>query len=175
MKATPAIRFLLIFTGSYLVLNLLYGLYIESQYPLPDALTTSVSKQVGAITNFLGRSTEVSIHPVKPTLSLKEGDDTVVNVYEGCNGVNVSIVFLSFIVAFGGRIRQMSWFLPVALMLIHGVNLARLLVLYFLSVSGSRYFHYFHKYLFTAFIFAFVFLLWWAWIRLSRKSIDHHQ
>lgn len=171
MKISPAIRFLMVFAGSYLLLNLGYGLYIESTYPSPDRVTAWVSRQVRGIALIFDRPTQLQVHAEKPTVVLSERGKTIVNIYEGCNGVNVAIVFVSFILAFGGRGSIMAWFLPLGLVLIHGVNVARLLVLYALSVNGSRYFYYFHKYLFTAIIFSFVFLLWYFWMRLNAKTI----
>ena len=115
----------------------------------------------------LGYNAHAIPNPDGPTVRMMSGDQIILNVFEGCNGLNVIIVFLAFILAFGGSVRKMFWFIPVGLLAIHAFNLGRIMLLYFLSYTGSNYFHYFHKYLFTAVIYGAVFFLWWLWIILN--------
>lgn len=161
----PAIRFLVIFVSSYLLLSLVYGLWIESLGNQPDFMTRMVSEQVAAFVRILGYPALVQQNLAAPTVFILQGDSIVLNVFEGCNGLNVMIVFLSFVLAFGGA----SWqrivlFISGGAIAIHMANLLRLLWLYGLSFVDMRLFHYFHKYLFTAFIYLLVFVLWWFWI-----------
>jgi exosortase family protein XrtF len=167
----PALRFLGYFLGSYFVLNLIYGVWIESLGKNPDALTYLVSFQSGEVLDTFGYDASVVPNQTEPKVALMNYGQTVINVFEGCNGVNVFIVFFSFIVAFGGRINRMLWFIPVGIVVIHVSNLFRILFLFWLAEQGSTYFYYFHKYLFTAAIYAVVFVLWWIWIKnLSIRS-----
>lgn len=165
----PALRFLGYFLGSYFVLNLIYGLWIESLGQHPDAMTHLVSYQSGKILELLGFEASVVLSQTGPTVGLMNGGQTVLNVFEGCNGINVFIVFFSFLLAFGGSIKKMLWFIPLGLVVIHLSNLMRILLLFWLAERESHYFYYFHKYLFTAAIYAVVFVLWWIWIKQTRS------
>lgn len=168
----PALRFLGYFLGSYFVLNLIYGVWIESLGQHPDAMTHLVSDQSGKILELLGYNASVILNTTAPTVKLMNGGQTVLNVFEGCNGVNVFIVFFSFVLAFGGRRRRMVWFIPLGLVAIHAANLIRILFLFWLAEQGSNYFYYFHKYLFTAAIYAVVFVLWWIWIKWGNTIVS---
>lgn len=163
----PTLRFLLIFLSVYFVLNLLYGLWIESLGTRPDFATHWVSAQSANLMSALGYDAMAEQNPDGPTIRMLSGDRVILNVFEGCNGLNVVIVFMAFILAFGGPVRKMSWFIPLGILAIHLCNLGRIMLLYFLSYSSSNYFHYFHKYLFTAVIYGAVFFLWWLWIILN--------
>lgn len=161
----PALRFLLIFVVLYLVLNGLYALWIAGWYPQADPATRWVGQQTAACLRWGGYHLELVPVSDKPLIGFVNNNDTVINLFEGCNGINVMIVFISFVIAFGGPVRKMIPFILGGLLLIHGLNLVRVGFLFWLAETDSTWFYYFHKYLFTAFLYAFVFVAWWIWIR----------
>ena len=163
----PALRFLLIFLSVYFVLNLIYGLWIESLGTKPDIATHWVSSQSAKLVSLVSEEARALPNTEGPTIMILTGDRIILNVFEGCNGINVVIVFLAFILAFGGSTQKMLWFIPIGLLVIHVFNLGRIMLLYFLSYNNSTFFYYFHKYFFTAVIFGVVFILWWLWIILN--------
>jgi exosortase family protein XrtF len=99
-----------------------------------------------------------------PTVFLKVGEYVVLNIYEGCNGINVLIVFSAFIVAFNGNTRKLLWFIPFGILIIYASNLLRLVFLYWTAMNFQSYFYYVHKYVFTSIIYAVVFVLWLIWV-----------
>lgn len=159
----PALRFLGIFVGLYLVLNLLYGWWIE-QYDQADPATVVVTRQSSWLLNAIGEGTYTKPKLNTRTISIYKGSRIVVNVFEGCNGINVAIVFISFMAAFGGDRKKIMWFIPLGLVLIHLANLLRVSGLFLVAEYFEQYFYYVHKYAFTASIYVMVFLLWWIWI-----------
>ncbi len=169
----PALRFLGIFVGLYLVLNLLYGWWIE-RYDQADPVTVFVTNQSSALLNIFGEETHTKPKLNTRTISIYKGSRRVVNVFEGCNGLNVAIVFIAFMVAFGGDRKKILWFIPTGLLLIHLANLLRVSGLFWVSEYSQQYFYYVHKYAFTASIYLMVFVLWWIWIeRINGVSIRH--
>ncbi|HLZ17075.1 MAG TPA: exosortase family protein XrtF [Cyclobacteriaceae bacterium] len=161
----PAIRFVLMFVGLYLMGNLVYGLYISSLGNTPDEITDLVSGQSAwVLNNLLGYDVNAVLNSAGPTVFLKTGQRVVLNVYEGCNGINVFIVFAAFIIAFSGSRRSALWFIPLGILILHACNLLRIAFLYWTAVNLQRYFYYVHKYIFTAFIYAVVFVLWMIWV-----------
>jgi len=170
----PAIRFVLIFVGLYFVGNLVYGLYISFKGNAPDEITRLVADQSAwLLTKAFGYEVDAVPNTVGPTVFLITGEYKVLNVFEGCNGINVFIVFAAFIVAFNGNQRKLYWYIPLGILILYACNLLRIVFLYWTAVSFHRYFYYVHKYIFTGTIYAVVFILWIIWVNQlnDRKKI----
>ena len=170
----PSILFLVKFVGLYLVLNLLYGVYVNSYAPQPDPATIWVSNQTGALLGLLGYDTSTSIYAEDPSVWLNDGQTAVISVYEGCNGLNVMVIFVSFLLAFGKPRKELLWFIPLGLLIIHLMNLFRVGLLFNVSLSFPDFMYFFHKYFFTAILYVVVFILWWYWVTriLKRYKTD---
>jgi len=165
----PAFRFLAIFVGLYLGLNILYGLWISSYDLAVDPATTIVTRQSSAILNLFGENTNTKTKESSPSISIFNPSGVVINVFEGCNGINVMIVFVSFLFAFGGHWKKVTWFLLLGLVIIYVANLLRVITLYYVAEYWETYFYYVHKYLLTAILYMLVFALWWLWI----EKVNH--
>ncbi len=161
----PAIRFVLIFVGLYFTGNLVYGFYISLHGNTPDAVTKLVSEQSAwFLTHVFGYEVNAVSNATGPTVFLKTGEYNVLNVFEGCNGINVFIVFTAFIVAFNGNLRKLLWYVPFGILILYASNLLRIVFLYWTAVTYHRYFYYVHKYIFTGAIYGVVFILWIIWV-----------
>lgn len=168
----PALFFLGKFLAIYLLGNVLYGLFIESYGNRPDPLTAEVTEQTCWILNTLGETASMEYAQTNPFVALQSGGETVVSIFEGCNGVNVLIIFLAFLFAFGGSRFDMIWFGALGIMVVHLVNLGRIIFLYFIAQNNPANFYYFHKYFFTAILYVVVFTLWVFWImRFQRNHV----
>jgi exosortase family protein XrtF len=162
----PSFVFLGIFLAVYFIGNTIYALYIESYGTKPDQITRFVAVQSSSILNLMGNSTTINDANERATVALKNEQHTVLDVFEGCNGLNVMIVFVAFLIAYNRSSVQLFWFIPAGLLLIHLFNLFRIVLLYYLADSNSRHFYYYHKYIFTATLYLIVFVLWGTWIKL---------
>ncbi len=161
----PTILFLSKFVGFYLIGNLLYGWYVTAFEPVPDPVTSWVSEQTGVVLTACGWPVDVQDHPSSPNSLIVYGDRPVLAVYEGCNGLNTMIVFSAFLFAFGPISRQMVWFIPLGLALIHLANLVRITLLFLIAEHYPDAMYFVHKFLFTAFLYVVIFVLWLWWIR----------
>lgn len=161
----PSLRFLMIFVGIYLTGNILYGIWIERWRPLPDPMTEVATRQTAYLLRTLAEPISFERSSVDPVVILFRSEKLVLRIFEGCNGINVMIVFVAFLVAFKGKWTRMAVFGIFGLGVIHVANLLRLVLLYFMAVYQPTYFYYFHKYLFTAVLYAVVFALWFFWMR----------
>ena len=92
------------------------------------------------------------------------------NIYEGCNAINVVIVFVAFMFAFSGPAKKLSWFIPLGIGIIYIANLLRVGLLFWVAQHYQRYFYYLHKYIFTALIYLVVLVLWGVWIKMVMKQ-----
>ena len=160
----PALLFLGKFLVIYLAGNILYGLYVESYEQAPDGLTRIVTGQTSELLNRAGYDSSYEDVPAVAKVAMKEAGDVVLYVFEGCNGLNVAIVFVAFLFAYGGPIKWFAIFLPVGLLLIHLFNLLRIGLLYHLALNNSTQFYYYHKYFFTATLYFVVFAIWYLWV-----------
>jgi len=163
----PTILFLAKFIAIYVVANLVYGFYVSAYWPGPDRITSEVSRQTSIALNLYGWETHIKDSTTKPVTVLSNTNQPVLHIYEGCNGVNVMIIFVAFLVAFGPMRRAMLWFIPVGLTVIHLFNLFRVGLLYWVALYRPDFMYLLHKYFFTAVLYIVVFLLWIVWVRKS--------
>ncbi len=165
-----AIWFLLVFVGLYLVLNTVYGLFIQHYYPTSDPFTLWVADQVIWILSFFDPAVQGFTSAHNEYIAVANKVDNIIYVYEGCNGINVMIVYLSFLIAFRGPLRLFLLFSGIGIIGIHLMNLFRILLLYGVSIYFPDYVYYFHKYLFTGGIYLGVFILWFFWVRKLKHA-----
>lgn len=159
----PSLYFLAKFLAVYLLGNLVYGLFITSYYPLPDPVTAWVTEQSSGILNLVGYETVTQVMVNKPNILVLLDGRSIIAVYEGCNGLNVVIVFMSFLVAFGPWKLRTFWFACGGLVVIHLANLLRVTVLFVIALRFPDQLYFLHKYFFTAFLYLVVFIMWYLW------------
>jgi exosortase family protein XrtF len=167
----PTVYFLGKFVGLYIVLNLFYGWYITSYHPAPDPITQIVSGQSAGIVTIFGTEVTIRDSSTKPTTTLYCDGKRIISVYEGCNGINVMIVFIAFVIAFGPFGKKMLWFIPLGFVLIHLINLGRITLLFWVARNIPDYMYFTHKYFFTAIIYVAVLILWVWWVKISSRTI----
>jgi exosortase family protein XrtF len=164
-----AIRFIAIFLGLYLLLNSVYGFYVEYYSPNPDPITKIVTIQVASILALFHDHVGCAEREGFASIPLTISGNTVVNVYEGCNSINVVIVFVSFLIAFTGRLKSTVYFFAIGVVIIYLMNVLRVSLLFEVALNFPDQLYFFHKFLFTGFIYGVVFLLWYKWVRLVQK------
>jgi exosortase family protein XrtF len=164
------ILFIVKFIGFYLLLNTIYGFWYESFNPVADPLTRVVTHQCANVISWVEPGVKAEPYPRGPEVSVKQDDKVVINVFEGCNGVNVMIVFLSFVVAFSGTWKSTIAFSAAGIGVIYLANLGRVITLFFIAKYYPQSLYFFHKYLFTAGLYLFVFVMWYLWIEKFRRQ-----
>jgi exosortase family protein XrtF len=169
----PTILFLVKFLVIYLVGNFMYGLYVTAYEPAPDPATHWVTDQTALTLTAFGWPTVAESRKDKATTELSHEGKRILAVYEGCNGINVMVIFVAFLFAFGPVNKQLAWFIPVGLLIIHLMNLARITLLFWVSIYMKEYMYFTHKYFFTAMLYVVVFILWVWWVRMfaSEKPV----
>jgi len=188
----PTILFLVKFFVIYLLGSWLYGMFI-AQYDLADNLdpvTRWVTYQCAGSAEMIGYEATVVEDDHKNYEgsfdeqtydSLYMDAMAAVSVEEGCNGVNIMILFMAFVIGIGGKALNTLIFIPAGLLFIHLANIGRILLLALLNVEfDGRGFHFFHKYGFTAVLYLAILILWYFWVMrwngktaLKRKSQDN--
>lgn len=162
----PALLFVGKFLLVYLVLNTLYGLYITKYDTQPDPITRAVTINSVQVLNIFGYEAYIGPDfPGEPKIPVYLDGAGAVNVFEGCNSINVIIVMIAFLVAYKGPLKHYLWFVPVSIIIIYILNLVRVDLLILVSRYLPDYMYFTHKYFFTAFIYAGVFILWFWWVK----------
>jgi exosortase family protein XrtF len=160
----PSILFLAKFIGLYIILNVIYGFYLDASKGEADVMTKWVTEQTATIIDIY--EDKIAIGPKEDLKSIYifKNDNPILSVYEGCNGLNVMVIFVAFLFAYGNLSKRMLWFIPLGIMVIHLFNLLRIILLFHVTISMPDFLYFSHKYLFTAFIYIAVFGMWALWI-----------
>ena len=156
----------------YLLLSVTYKFYLDfskdSKY-YPDYLTHLVAKQSEAIFNTFGYQTKIANHPNELSVKLIIRGKYVARIVEGCNSLSVIILFISFMIAFAGRLKPTVFYILAGSVLIYSVNLIRIVIL------SIGLYHYpwrreiLHTVIFPLIIYGLVFLLWMFWVNNFSK------
>jgi exosortase family protein XrtF len=165
----PTILFLVKFIGIYIVANLLYGVYVTAYSPGPDPITSLASRQTAVALGICGWHSSTEDNETKPTTLLIHEGKSVLAIYEGCNGINIMIIFVAFLFAFGPIGKSLWIFALAGIIIIHLMNLARIALLFWVTLYLPDLVYFVHKYLFTAVLFVIVFVLWIVWVRRFSK------
>jgi len=91
-----------------------------------------------------------------------------------CNGFDLFALFTGFIIAFPGKIKNKLAYIPIGILVIHGLNILRLVALAIVVVYYPDSLQFNHKYTFTIIVYFCIFLMWILWVKkysgLNNKS-----
>jgi exosortase family protein XrtF len=166
----PTIIFLAKFLGIYLVASLLYGAFVTSFEPGPDPATRAVAQQTSTALVVCGWEASAHDNARKPTSEVAYRKRDILSIYEGCNGINVMVIFVAFLLAFGPMNRKLLWYIPLGLIAIHVSNLLRITILFWVSLYEPDFMYFLHKYFFTAALYVVTFILWVIWVRMYMRT-----
>lgn len=140
-----------------------------------DGFTQVVSNQTEKLLLLFDCDVKTMKHPTEPSIKLNYNQKWVARVVEGCNGLSVIILFISFVIAFSGKIKTTLFYILFGIFVIHILNVARIALLVVLLYHFSKYKEFFHDILFPLLIYGTVFLLWVLWVNkfsfYAKKSI----
>lgn len=172
IKYKSVIKFILTFLLVYLLLTVVYKLYLQYSSGLkyyPEYITHLVSKQTEALLNTFGYSVELLPHPGEPSLKIIVNNKFLGRIIEGCNGISVIVLFISFIVAFSGTFKTTLFYILSGSVLIYTVNLLRIVALCLGLYHYPEYSDFLHDIIFPVVIYGMMFLLWIFWVNRFSK------
>lgn len=163
----PFLVFLSKFIFTYLILAFLYQSYLN-QYDLKkmqvDGMTQMVANQSEQILSFFGSDSYTMPNLKEPSVKLFYNGKWVARIIEGCNALSVIILFISFVIAFKGKIWQTILFILAGILLIHFFNIIRIALLCMAIFHYPNSQHFLHGVVFPLFIYGIVFFLWVIWV-----------
>ena len=80
-----------------------------------------------------------------------------------CDGLSLFALFAIFIAFFPGLIKRKLWFIPIGILLLHFVNIFRVISLAVIQSKFPDWLSFNHDYTFTVLVYGVVFGLWYVW------------
>jgi len=169
-KYKSALGFIVKFFVVYAILTYVYSLYLANFDGEPDGVTRIVANQTKGVINALGYEADVAVHDSEPTMKLLVHGNYVGRIVEGCNSISVLILFITFVIAFTGNVKNTILFVLVGSVLVYLANLFRIVVLGIGLYSFPDQEHLLHQIVFPTIIYGMVFLLWMFWVQKFSKK-----
>lgn len=165
----PIVQFLAFGLILYLSWFALYEWWIHPMEWVDNAVIGNTLNLSQKILGWMGYVTETSgnrIMGIKGTPGLFIGDS--------CNGISLFALYSIFIIAFPGKIISKIIFIPAGILVIHFLNVLRVVVLAIVETYSYEWTEFNHTYTFTLIIYGFIFMMWLFWINkfsgLKRKT-----
>lgn len=172
LKYKDVFRFIILFFGVYLILSFLYGIYLdlsEGSIYKPDYITNLVARQSSSLTSEFGFDAAVISHETNTSMKLYINGQFLARIVEGCNAINIIILFTAFVVAFSQKLKKTLLFVFAGSVLIYGFNIIRISILTIALYQYPQYEKILHEIVFPGLIYGMVFLLWLIWVRMLPK------
>jgi exosortase family protein XrtF len=163
----PFLLFLVKFIFSYLVLTVIYH-HNLNQFDIKnnevDGFTKLVSTQVEHLLLFFNADAHIELHSSQPCYKFFYNGKYISRIIEGCNALSVIILFISFVIAFSGKLKNTIYFIISGSIIIHVLNITRiaLLMVAFYNFPEANFI--LHDILFPIVIYGTVFILWIIWV-----------
>jgi exosortase H (IPTLxxWG-CTERM-specific) len=156
-------RFLILFP-----VCLTAGFVLLQVHPITAAVEKFTSSLVGisaALIHVFGGKAAVS----GVVLSSPEG--FAVRVENGCNAVNVTILLWAAILVYPAPWLQKIKGIAAGTLILHAINLVRIISLYYLGRYNHAWFDFAHLYLWESLIVIDTLVIFWGWALVVRRSV----
>lgn len=161
----PFLIFLTKFFLTYLFLTLVYQAYLSSyDVNSVDFITRFVAYNTEQLLRFFQVDFLVLDTPKKALILLEYNQLVVAKMIEGCNSVSVIILFVSFIVAFSGKLKPTLFYVLGGSIFIYALNVIRIGLLCSALYWLPQHKTILHDVVFPLFIYGIVFVLWVVWV-----------
>lgn len=93
-----------------------------------------------------------------------------VSIEPGCNGVEAYLILISAIVAFPATWRDRASGIFLGFIAVQGLNVIRVISLFYLGQWDKRVFDFAHTYLWQGLIMLDVLVFWLLWVKISARG-----
>lgn len=158
------VRFLLLVAALFIGWQLLYSLVIHPWGALDRWLIDRLTDHSGTALHLLGY--ELLPEPAGDSsryIGVQGG--TFLWIGDRCDGLSVMVVFALFIGAFPGPWKHKPWFILLGVLLIHAMNVLRVVALCYVVTIDYELLNFQHDYTFQVVVYSCVLLLWYIWVK----------
>lgn len=161
----PFLLFLAKFFVSYLLLTIVYQGFLSSfSDDKMDAITELVASNTKQLLTLFNADSDTVKDSSESYIRLIYNKQYLARMIEGCNGISVIILFISFVVAFSGKWKPTLFFVLGGSLIIYGLNVVRIAALCVLMYHFPKQEQLLHSVVFPLSIYGFVFVLWVIWV-----------
>jgi exosortase family protein XrtF len=162
------VRFLIIAGLTYLSLYLAHTFIIKRYTYYDQKFIGSIIQAAENTLQILGFKTFTVMQDRDVQVVGIDGS-TGVWVGSNCNAISLFNLFVSFVFAYPGKWKHKLWFIPAGILIIHGLNILRVVALSIISLKAPQTLQFNHTYTFTFFVYAFIFYFWMIWANKISK------
>ena len=130
-----------------------------------DSITRMVSDNTEQVMQLFNDQSFIEESTKHPYMKLFFNTKYVARIVEGCNAISVIVLFISFVVAFSGKLKTTLFFIFGGSLLIYVLNVLRIAALSALIFYFPKQEPFLHGVLFPLYIYGVVFMLWLIWVR----------
>ncbi len=164
----PFLLFLGKFLLSYLLFTIVYESYLDKfdsdKFEI-DGITRLVAKQTKDILLYFDYDAGIIPDSMETSIKFFYKNIFIARIIEGCNGISIIILFVSFVIAFSGKLKTTVLYVIGGSLLLHVLNMLRIAILCVLLYYFPEREPILHRVFFPLFIYGAVFMLWIVWIR----------
>ncbi|WP_308993781.1 archaeosortase/exosortase family protein [Mariniflexile litorale] len=156
----------------FIVWKIIYGIFFYNSNSLDNTLTTHVAEASTFVLNNLsfmsGFSTQTESYSEAfggelieyRASTIYHHDYKVLNIADACNGLELMILYIGFIICMPSKILRKVLYIVIGLLILDLVNILRCVGLIYLREYFHTYFQFAHHYLFKIIVYSTTFLIW---------------
>lgn len=95
----------------------------------------------------------------------------VLGILDPCNGLDIYVLFISFLFCFPGTAKRRALFILLGLPYIYIINTIRCALIGWLNIAHRGWVDISHHYIFTAAVYLLVFYLWMEYTKTKRATV----
>lgn len=150
------IRFVAIFLGCIVAASILLEIDAVDNLVV-NPVTAAIARAGGAVLAALGI-------PNQTYGTVIRGEDGFsVNILDGCNGMDVTAIVLSAVLAFPSTLAQKGIGVLLGILGVHAVNLVRIVTLFLIGMNYPALFERFHYYVWQTVVIVLSMAIWIFW------------
>ena len=162
------IKFILLAFSIYILWFIIYDFVIEPDKRIDFGLNVLLANSGSFLLRLLGYTADVSINGNK--ISMRINSTSLLDVGNACNGLELFVLFVGFIICFPSGKANKWWFIIAGILSIHLLNSIRAAALALNQYYHPQSLHFNHHYTFTIIVYAYIFYLWILWVNRFSKS-----
>jgi exosortase/archaeosortase family protein len=151
----------------FVIWKIAYHLYIMPNRLLYVPLTIQVTAHAKQLLSLVYPQKHFTITEVAVNnnsdffgISIFSNGKKVITLLDACNGLELYIIYISFIVCLPSNLKRMLLFISLGTIGIYMLNVIRCVVLGVLNINRSLYVDFAHHYLFTMVVYIAIFIGW---------------
>lgn len=176
-------KFLLRAIFLFIIWETIYLFLLFDNRIIDEPLTNHISKSTSYFLNLSTNNKSIYSVPVTDTVifegninimkssEIKKGNTTLLYIADGCNGLELFLVYIGFIICFNHYVFNKLIFITIGIFTIDVINIIRCVLLAFVKEKYNEYFDFTHHYLFNSIVYLMIFILWFQFTK-SKKLLN---